>query len=44
MRTYDDWNSAITDAFTRGVPLGAPVYLAIDDADLASIGAAAFGG
>jgi len=43
MAAYDDWNSAIADAFTKGVPLGAPVYLAIDDEELASVGAAAFG-
>lgn len=43
MATYDDWNSAIADAFTKGIPLGAPVYLAIDDEELATIGAAAFG-
>lgn len=43
MATYDDWNSAIADAFTKGVPLGAPVYLAVDDEELATIGAAAFG-
>jgi len=43
MATYDEWNSAIADAFTKGVPLGAPVYLAIDDEELAAIGAAAFG-
>ncbi len=42
MATYDDWNSAIADAFTKGIPLGAPVYLAIDDEELATIGAAAF--
>lgn len=43
MATYGDWNSAIVDAFTKGIPLGAPVYLAIDDEELATIGAAAFG-
>ena len=43
MATYDDSNSAIADAFTKGIPLGAPVYLAIDDEELATIGAAAFG-
>ncbi len=43
MATYDDWNSAIADAFTKGIPLGAPVYLAIDDEELATMGAAAFG-
>lgn len=43
MASYDDWNSAIADAFTKGIPLGAPVYLAIDDQELATIGAAAFG-
>lgn len=43
MATYDDWNAAIADAFTKGVPLGTPVYLAVDDEELATIGAAAFG-
>lgn len=44
MASYDDWNAAIADAFTKGVPRGAPVYLATDDEELAIIGATSFGG
>lgn len=39
MISYEDWNFAIAHAFTKGVPLGAPVYLAVDDQELGNIGA-----
>lgn len=44
MPTYEQWNTAIVDAFTRGVPSGAPVYLAVDDEALEEVGAASFPG
>jgi hypothetical protein len=36
--SYDQWNSAITQYVTSGIPRGSPVYLSIDGAVLKEIG------
>jgi len=38
MATYEQWNSAITEYFTKGLPYGAKVYLSVDDDALRRIG------
>lgn len=38
MKTYHDWNNAIINYITRGLGLGARVFLSIDDETLEAIG------
>lgn len=38
MATYDEWNKAIAEYFSNGLPIGTPVYLSVDEEAIEDIG------